>query len=407
MKYSNMPYPQDKSDRPNQISNTLQQICNDITDMVLYSESFDPLLLEMIDINEIICPIVFFLFRDFYYKNAPMNAYKEMSLFDEEYNNDSQQSRALGKAIKKALDQKRQDAKRLNQSRTQYYEETLTKKQGKKEVPIADIKMAENNSALVGQWKTIRDKAEVYHLRVIEEKAVETYSDSKTLTQNNQLYPIVKLITNGKIVDSKRISGKAILLTYQEFYETLVKWNEEPNSHLWLEKLIDFANMESQIMPSFLFALSKYMDSNNTELLAETLQLLYFHPNDFAAYTLLATRNQWIESCYGKGRNISLLSDILAIQNEVLPRCRSVIRFRNVENDEICSYFKENYNLFRLCADELWTDSKTWSASFIKKYRFVVSQLTESGYAEAQKIKGKGQQVSVPRSEDIDTNCAE
>ncbi len=312
--------------------------------------------------------LIFWLYKDVYYETAERyttGALSSNSITD----NLEANRRTAERNIKKAVFRKRSDAE-ANKTTKEYYDLVGHKEQRSNEI------------------------SPVYHLTKLDYKAVQEYSPS---TRNLKL---VDLLANKRIGSSKAVSGQDIKDAYQDYYIYVRQGAKQEDATRWIEALLDLSSIESQLAPGFLYAVSKYADTNDLKRLSNALQLLlginlipvgsnqlpvesrflydrisYIEPilqQKFEDYRDLFYRLFLLQTCV-LGKRKDIVGSKLTVL-ECMPKLYESLK--SVSPVDAAKYFKQKYNLFDVYTFPELENSTTWTSKLLKIYRKVVTGLT-------------------------------
>lgn len=97
--------------------------------------------------------------------------------------------------------------------------------------------------------------------------------DFKALVNSarNTGLPIVALLKDGMITDSKRANRERIKDAYMDWGEYLKEQAEEEDSRHWLCNLFDVSSLETSLCATFLYQVACYMEDNNLKTAPEAI----------------------------------------------------------------------------------------------------------------------------------------
>ena len=306
--------------------------------------------------SEFIAHIIFWAYKDITLDKAIRQSFGEHTESKPEDEGYEADSHKLRRAIRAVVARKLEDAQRLGTC-TDYYETVLNKEKRNQEVRPS------------------------YHLNDADTMAVDLLCDKSSLAV---------LLRDGRMVDSKKISGKRIADAHKKYYQYLkLGGHRNLDSEEWIMNLFDISSLESMLCPSLLFEIADFMEARNLKRILPAVDILFqiVPVQDYEVQSrFLGVRNRFIPLLLQESEEKVIathiyLDNLLKLHFGVLysllndEKSRSILE--SMPADVARHYFEDSYNLFEVCSNPKW-ENDTWSPSLIKRYRFVVNELTDA-----------------------------
>ena len=205
---------------------------------------------------------------------------------------------------------------------------------------------------------------------------------------------IIRLLRQGTIVDSKKVSSSDIESAYTQLFDYIEKRSKVEEPKAWLDSLCQIGIIESQIMPFFLFDVALHMEKYSEIDMMPLLPVLCAKSGRLYNF-FVHIRNRYIDTLLNwklpdATQVYHDFQNLLKIENGMLA-------FLKQNGDASCiseslctdsinvayQYFHRNYNLFEdyipLRTELIKLREENRFSKFIKNYRTVVGELTHDG----------------------------
>lgn len=312
-----------------------------------------------ITLEQFITHIIFFLYKEYYKEHAIRRSYGEHYQIQE--NADNPERRSLNRSMQSMYERKVKDEARLRNYNPIYRDKVMTK---------------ENSKSPRG----------TYLLNNTDFMAIENYSPSLGHLS------ILPMLEDGRMVVSKKASGKNISAAYKEYMEYIQSGADESDPEKWIERLIDLSDLESQCAPSFLYAVSIQLVRTGKDKIPKELALLCGH-NDGIESRFLYDRIRCIDfffsdSQHGMQDLCEYFMNLLEIQRFLLRETGDIWDhlLQAISVEDAKRYFEKRYDLFDALIFPALRKETTWPPNHVKLYRKVVAYFTHDGAEQATKV---------------------
>ena len=337
---------------------------------------------DVMTTGQFVAHIVFLLYKDYYLEHAQQKRFGEHYTSQNIKEDADSPRRSFDRAMSAMHERKEQDIERLGH-RADYINRVTSKEKRGTEV------------------------SGNYHYSDIDAKAISEYSLS---LQRNRL---VSLLSSGRIVDSKEVRGRDISYAYYEYVKSVHDASQAKSSREWIENLLDISNLESQCAPAFLYSVAKYMNDKNEEKIPPQIGILYslvlISADTAVESRFLHNRNSLIEKFFDEKQVDAVTQRIrllLLFQTYICANAGRSLKVQSIlkrlSTDDAKKYFEEKYNLFEDYSFGELQKEDSWNPKLVKKYRYVVGELTDDGYrvkCALNSLKQYKNRKIVPRSE--------
>lgn len=348
----------------------------------LQKEAIQAMYNSYLSYEQMISHLIFWVYKDYYIDTLPRKSIGESNLFRRvtagHIEDPETLRRKFDRAMKAMITRVQTDSERLGTS-AEYIDLVATKD------------------------KMPGDRSKIYHLTDYDIKAVENYFQSGLR--------IIQILENGAVAQSANgITGEEISNAYREYFTYLQGENDTTDSKDWILALLNVSSIESNLGPSFLYAVAKYMDEHDERDVPDEIDILMKMVPIGSLGTgrvqsmFLHDRNRSIERFF---RNVkdNRASQLVELQFYTLLEIQAFVRHvakNDPETKELLShispndakdYFKEHYDLFADSNFVEWKSPDNWSPSLVKRYRSVVrkfsQQAQKKGAEKVSKAKEK------------------